>query len=116
MTTPLWTPPVEPTETEKRILARCKKSKLFVFLREHRQELFDEPFQRELAASYSDRKGGKETVPPALLALANGTRHARGGRPALLARLAREFSCSAHRARPRSPPARTHHRIGEEDP
>jgi hypothetical protein len=69
MTTPLWTPPVEPTETEKRILARCKKSKLFVFLREHRQELFDEPFQRELAASYSDRKGGKEPVPPALLAM-----------------------------------------------
>ena len=69
MSIALWSPPVETTDAEKRILARCKKSRLFVFLRAHRHELFDEAFQRELLASYADRKGGKEPVAPALLAM-----------------------------------------------
>ncbi len=37
-----WSPAVEPSTEEKRVLARCKKAKLFVFLRETRHELFDE--------------------------------------------------------------------------
>jgi hypothetical protein len=69
MSLAVWSPPVETTEAEQRILARCKKSKLFVFLRAHRHALFDEAFQRELMASYPARKGGKEPVAPALLAM-----------------------------------------------
>jgi transposase len=38
-----WLPAVDTSEAEERILARCKKAKLFVFLRRHRHELFDEP-------------------------------------------------------------------------
>lgn len=69
MSIAVWSPPVETTDAENRILARCKKSKLFVFLRMHRHALFDEAFQRELLASYPDRKGGKEPIAPALLAM-----------------------------------------------
>lgn len=65
----LWKPPVEVSKAEDRILAKCKKSKLFIFLRLHRHELFDEAFQRELASMYPDRARGKEPVPPALLAM-----------------------------------------------
>lgn len=65
----LWTPPVEVSKAEERILGKCKKSKLFIFLRLHRHELFDEPFQRELAAMYPERARGKEPVAPALLAM-----------------------------------------------
>lgn len=64
-----WTPPVETTPAEERILSRCKKAKLFVFLRRHRHELFDDAFQAELATMYPPHKGGKEPVPPAMLAM-----------------------------------------------
>ena len=41
-----WSPPLECSETEKRLLKVAGRSrKLFVFLREHRQELFDDAFQ-----------------------------------------------------------------------
>lgn len=63
-----WSPPVETSEAEERILSRCKKAKLFVFLRRHRHELFDDEFQRELMAMYPKRKSGKVPVAPALLA------------------------------------------------
>ena len=64
-----WSPPIETSVAEERILSRCKKAKLFVFLRRCRHELFDESFQRELIAMYPEHKGGKEPVPPAMLAL-----------------------------------------------
>jgi hypothetical protein len=64
-----WTPPVATSKEEERILAKCKKSKLFVFLRRHRHELFDEGFQCELAAMYPERLRGREPVAPALLAM-----------------------------------------------
>ncbi len=41
-----WRPPIEPSE-ERAVLGRIKKAKLFVFLREHRQEIFGEAFQEE---------------------------------------------------------------------
>jgi hypothetical protein len=63
-----WSPPVETSDAEERILSRCKKAKLFVFLRRHRHELFDEAFERELIAMYPARTSGKEPVAPALLA------------------------------------------------
>jgi hypothetical protein len=51
----------------------CKRlqrtGRLFVFLREHRHELFDEPFQAELATMYSERTRGTPPKPPALLAM-----------------------------------------------
>src|ERR1019366_7684847 len=47
-----------------------RPAKLFVFLRLHRDELFDEEFQAELAGAYADRRKGQPPVPPAQLALA----------------------------------------------
>src|SRR5438128_11409352 len=65
----VWSPPIETSAVEDRILGRCKKARLFVFLRRHRHQLFDEPLQRELIAMYPDRKAGREPVAPALLAM-----------------------------------------------
>lgn len=64
-----WSPPVATSKQEDQILARCKKAKLFVFLRRHRHELFDDDFQRLLAGMYPERARGKEPVAPALLAM-----------------------------------------------
>jgi Transposase DDE domain/Transposase domain (DUF772) len=47
-----------------------KRAKLFVFLRERRHEIFDEPFQKELSAIYRESTLGRPPVPPAQLALA----------------------------------------------
>ncbi len=52
------------------MIKRVKRAKLFVWLREHRQELFDEGFQAELAQMYADKQVGQPPVPPAQLALA----------------------------------------------
>jgi len=65
----LWSPPIETTSQEDKILSRCKKAKLFVFLRMNRHRLFGEAFQQKLAAMYSGRSAGKPPVPPALLAM-----------------------------------------------
>lgn len=65
----IWSPPVDTSPAEDRILKRCKKAKLFVFLRAYRHRLFDDAFQAELAGMYQARGAGKEPVPPALLAL-----------------------------------------------
>jgi hypothetical protein len=66
----IWTPPVALSQVEERIIARCKKARLYVFLRRHRHELFDEAFQRELASMYPERRRGEEPVAPGLLAMA----------------------------------------------
>src|SRR5438874_6359953 len=66
----LWQPPVDPSATEQTIMKRIKRAKLFIFLREHRHELFDEPFQQELATLYLASKRGQPPIPPAQLALA----------------------------------------------
>src|SRR5690606_11478246 len=67
---PRWAPPVAVSAREKRILTRVRKRRrLFAFLREHRHELFDEEFQRELEAMYRQTGSGKRPVPPALLAM-----------------------------------------------
>lgn len=65
-----WRPPIEPSEAERAVLGRIKKAKLFVFLREHRQEIFGEAFQEELASIYKDSSLGQPPIPPAQLALA----------------------------------------------
>ncbi len=59
--------PPPPEQTIRRLI---KRAKLFVFLRQHRHELFDEAFQTELAGIYNDLPFGHPPVPPAQLALA----------------------------------------------
>lgn len=63
-----WNPPKELSGREQRLLKRRTK-KLFGFLRQHRHELFDEDFQRELASMYRETGEGKAPVAPALLAM-----------------------------------------------
>lgn len=64
----LWKVPGELEPQEKRLVDRMRKrSRFFVFLREIRGQLFDDAFQKELAAAYEPR--GQEPVPPALLAM-----------------------------------------------
>jgi hypothetical protein len=63
----LWKPPVELSSREQKIVKRCAKRRVFVFLRELRHVLFDEEMQAKLHAAY-DRE---ERVPAALLALAS---------------------------------------------
>ncbi len=65
-----WHPPVEPSCAEQTIITRIKRAKLFVFLRHHRHELFDDAFQEELAALYAPSLRGHPPIPPAQLALA----------------------------------------------
>lgn len=52
------------------IIQRIRRAKLFVFLRQHRHEVFDEEFQQELFSLYQESQRGHPPVPPALLALA----------------------------------------------
>ena len=66
----VWRPPAEPSPAEQAVIKAVRRAKLFVFLRLHRHELFDEPFQAELAAAYADSPKGQPPVPPARLALA----------------------------------------------
>jgi hypothetical protein len=45
---------VEPSGVEQAVLKAVQRAKLFVFLRQHRHELFDDEFQAELARAYAD--------------------------------------------------------------
>jgi transposase len=65
-----WRPPIGLSATEQTIIQRIRRAKLFVFLRQHRHEIFDEAFQQELANLYQESRRGQPPVPPALLALA----------------------------------------------
>ena len=57
-------------QAEQAVIKAVRRAKLFVFLRLHRHELFDEQFQAELALAYVDSPKGQPPVPPARLALA----------------------------------------------
>ena len=48
----MWKPPVMLAQQEEHIFTKIRKAKLFVFLRQHHHELFDEAFQEELASLY----------------------------------------------------------------
>src|SRR5881398_1421853 len=65
-----WQPSVDPSVAEQAIIKRIRRAKLFVFLRQHRHELFDEAFQEELAQLYEDSPLGQPPIAPAQLALA----------------------------------------------
>ena len=66
----VWRPPAEPSPAEQAVIKAVRRARLFVFLREHRHELFSEEFQAELAETYADSPKGQPPVPPARLALA----------------------------------------------
>lgn len=65
-----WHPPVELSDDEQRVVAKIRRAKLFVFLRRHRHELFDDALQTELATIFKESTKGQPPVPPAQLALA----------------------------------------------
>jgi len=65
-----WRPPVELSAQEEQIVKRIRKAKLFVFLRQHRHELFDAALQQEFASLYREAERGQPPVAPAMLALA----------------------------------------------
>jgi hypothetical protein len=58
-----WDAPVELSSTERVIVKRIKRARLFVFLREHRHELFTEAFQQELATAYQASTRGQPPIP-----------------------------------------------------
>ena len=66
----LWQPPIELSRTEQAIVKRIKRAKLFVFLREHRHEVFNPAFQEELSGLHRNSKRGQPPIPPAQVALA----------------------------------------------
>lgn len=70
MQPPSWQPPVSLSEQEEHIVKRVRKAKLFVFLRQHRHELFNEAFQQELANLYRPAERGQPPIAPAMLSLA----------------------------------------------
>ena len=65
-----WQPPVTLSEQEQQIVERIRRARLFVFLRHHRHDLFDESFQQELTTLYRPSKRGHSPTAPAQLALA----------------------------------------------
>ncbi len=66
----VWRPVAELSPAEQAVIKAVRRAKLFVFLRLHRHELFDDQFQAELAEAYVDSPRGQPPVPPARLALA----------------------------------------------
>ncbi len=66
-----WQPHIKPSSTEEKIFARLKTHrKLFVFLRQHRHEIFDDAMQDLLASMYRDTGAGVPPQPPAMLCMA----------------------------------------------
>ena len=65
----LWHPPIELSDSEKEIVSRIRRAKLFVFLRKIRHQLFDDQFQLELAEIFDDNPKGQPPISPAKLAL-----------------------------------------------
>ncbi len=66
----VWMPPPPLSKRESVIAKRLSRTgRFYLFLREHRHELMDEAFQRELLAMYSQKKEGAPPVSPAILAL-----------------------------------------------
>jgi hypothetical protein len=65
-----WKPTVAQSGYEQRLLKLAGKSrKLFVFMREHRHELFDDAFQAELEEMYRQTGQGQLPRPPAMMCM-----------------------------------------------
>jgi Transposase DDE domain/Transposase domain (DUF772) len=70
MTIERWRPSTTLTTQEKVLLKRAGRvRKLFAFLRNCRQQLFDDEFQVELEGMYRNSGAGMPPVPPALMAM-----------------------------------------------
>ncbi len=66
-----WEPRLTYTTQEKYLIKRLKRTKkLFAFLRNHRHEIFDDAFQKELTSMYRDNGAGKVPIYPAMMAMA----------------------------------------------
>ena len=65
-----WSPPIATSKSEELVIKRCSKRKLFIFLRRHRHEIFDDEMQEKLGAAYNERRRGEDPIPPAQLAMA----------------------------------------------
>jgi hypothetical protein len=66
-----WKPRRELTKQEEQLIKRLKRVRtLLAFLRKHRHEIFDDPFQMDFEAMYRATGAGKDPVPPALMAMA----------------------------------------------
>ena len=66
-----WTPSTTTTAQEKLLLGRLTRHRrLFAFLREHRNELFDEAFLDALGEMYRQSGAGRTPVCPGLMAMA----------------------------------------------
>ena len=64
-----WQPSVVLSEQEEQIVQRIRRAKLFVFLRHHRHELFDEAFRTaNWRTSTNQASGGHPPIAPAQLA------------------------------------------------
>ncbi len=59
MRPPVWNPPIELSKQEKKVAKGIGKSKVFIFLRQVRHDLFDGSFPTELATLFKDSTGGK---------------------------------------------------------
>ena len=71
MTIPRWSPPIDISSVEAKILKLVKRHrKLFGFLRQYRHELFNNEFQAELETMYRDTGAGETPKPPALMCMA----------------------------------------------
>src|SRR5688500_12119736 len=65
-----WSPPVALLPQEKMLMKRLNRGrKLFGFLRERRDELFDDAYQEQLGGMYRDTGAGDSPHPPALLCM-----------------------------------------------
>jgi len=65
-----WSPRVELSKEEEFICSRLKRTgKLYVFLRRHRHELFDDGLRADLETMYSDVPRGTPPKDPAFLAM-----------------------------------------------
>jgi len=61
----VWRPPAEYSPAELAVIKAVRRARLFVFLRLHRHELFDEPFQAELAqATWIARRASRRCRRP----------------------------------------------------
>lgn len=58
MQPPFWQLPVELSAQEEQIVARLRRAKLFVFLRHHRHELFDEAFRASNWRAFTGQASG----------------------------------------------------------
>ncbi len=58
-----WEPPIELEASEQAIIKRIRRAKLFIFLREHRHELFDAAFQEDWRTCIKTARAGSRQSP-----------------------------------------------------